>query len=144
MEKDNKIRLIDVDTLLNSMDDRYKEKESIVPNNLAEGFMQMEKLIKEQEVVLELEKENRDLIVQLPCKIGDIVYKPNCVKVKNSFGKIIYFHKAYIKKKVVGFEIKENNEIEIITNVFNNETEIGEERFSVSDIGKTIFLKKEL
>lgn len=34
--------------LLKSMDARYKEKEGKVPDNLAEGFMQMEKLIKEQ------------------------------------------------------------------------------------------------
>lgn len=41
-------RLIDADALLDAMDKRYNEKKDIVPNNLAEGFMQMEKLIKEQ------------------------------------------------------------------------------------------------
>lgn len=45
------MRLIDVDVLLNVMDERYKEKQDIVPDNLAEGFMQMEKLIKEQPIV---------------------------------------------------------------------------------------------
>lgn len=44
-------RLIDMDILLKSMDKRYKEKEPIAPDNLAEGFMQMDKLIREQPVV---------------------------------------------------------------------------------------------
>ena len=39
------MRLIDADLLLSVMDKRFKEKKDIVPNNLAEGFMQMEKLI---------------------------------------------------------------------------------------------------
>ena len=43
--------LISRSALLESMDDRFKEKKDIVPNNLAEGFMQMEKLIKEQPTV---------------------------------------------------------------------------------------------
>ena len=39
--------LISRPTLLANMDGRYKEKVKIVPDNLAEGFMQMEKLIKQ-------------------------------------------------------------------------------------------------
>lgn len=40
--------LIDADELIRCMDKRYNEKKDIVPNNLAEGFAQMERLIKEQ------------------------------------------------------------------------------------------------
>lgn len=40
--------MIDEKKLLEEMDLRYKEKYGIVPNNLAEGFAQVEKLIKEQ------------------------------------------------------------------------------------------------
>lgn len=40
--------LISRSELLKAMDKRYKEKKDIVPDNLAEGFMQMENLIKEQ------------------------------------------------------------------------------------------------
>ena len=43
--------LISRSALLSAMDKRYKEKEGNVPDNLAEGFMQMEKLIKEQSTV---------------------------------------------------------------------------------------------
>ena len=60
-------RLIDADALVKAMDKRYKEKSGIVQDNLAEGFMQMEKLIKEQptaydveKVVAELEKHDDD------------------------------------------------------------------------------------
>lgn len=42
------MRLIDADKLLESMNKRYGEKKDIVPDNLAEGFMQMDKLIHEQ------------------------------------------------------------------------------------------------
>lgn len=62
------MRLIDVDALIDAMDKRYKEKSGIVPDNLAEGFLQMEKLIGEQptaydveKVVAELESEKFDL-----------------------------------------------------------------------------------
>ena len=43
--------LISRSALLGAMDKRYKEKEGNVLDNLAEGFMQMEKLIKEQPTV---------------------------------------------------------------------------------------------
>lgn len=49
-------RLIDADALIEAMDKRYNEKKDIVPNNLAEGFMQMEKLIKEQPTAYDVEK----------------------------------------------------------------------------------------
>ena len=48
--------LISRQALLDAMDKRYKEKKDIVPNNLAEGFMQMEKLIKEQPTAYDVEK----------------------------------------------------------------------------------------
>lgn len=50
------MRLIDEDVLLQAMDKRYSAKKDIVPNNLAEGFMQMEKLIKEQPTAYDVEK----------------------------------------------------------------------------------------
>ena len=50
------MRLIDADKLIDSMDDRYKEKVNNVPDNLAEGFMQMEKLIKEQPTAFDVDK----------------------------------------------------------------------------------------
>ena len=40
--------LISRKALLESMDDKYNAKKDEVPDKLAEGFMQMEKLIKEQ------------------------------------------------------------------------------------------------
>lgn len=63
--------LIDKNILLNSMDNRYNEKKSIVPDNLAEGFMQMEKLIKEQSATTEAEiisKFMSDLETELSLK----------------------------------------------------------------------------
>ena len=56
--------------LLNAMDERYNEKVNIVPDNLAEGFMQMEKLIKEQPVItkqqIEEEAINRFVATLIP------------------------------------------------------------------------------
>ena len=49
-------RLIDADKLIDSMDDRYKEKVNNVPDNLAEGFMQVDKLIKEQPTAFDVDK----------------------------------------------------------------------------------------
>lgn len=43
--------LINRDILLSQMDGRYTEKKDVVSDSLAEGFMQMEHLIKEQTVV---------------------------------------------------------------------------------------------
>lgn len=48
--------LINRKALLGSMDKRYKEKCSVVQDNLAEGFMQMEKLIKEQPTAYDVDK----------------------------------------------------------------------------------------
>lgn len=45
------MKLIDSEKLLASMSARYDEKKHIVPDTLAEGFMQMDKLIHEQDVV---------------------------------------------------------------------------------------------
>ena len=38
------------------MNDRYNEKVNNVPDNLAEGFMQMEKLIKEQPTAYDVDE----------------------------------------------------------------------------------------
>lgn len=54
-------RLIDADKLIEEMDDRYKEKANNVPDNLAEGFMQMEKLIKEQPTAFDLDRVVQEL-----------------------------------------------------------------------------------
>lgn len=48
--------LINRRALLDSMDKRYKEKRNIVQDNLAEGFVQMEKLIKEQPAAYNADK----------------------------------------------------------------------------------------
>ena len=48
--------LISRSALLNAMDERYKEKRGNVSDNFAEGFMQMEKLIKEQPTAYNVEK----------------------------------------------------------------------------------------
>ena len=53
--------LISRKALLDAMDKRYNVKKNIVPNNLAEGFMQMEKLIKEQPTAYDVEKVEREV-----------------------------------------------------------------------------------
>lgn len=55
------MKLIDADKLLNKMSERYDEKKSIVPDNLAEGFLQMEKLIKEQPTAYDIDKVVEEL-----------------------------------------------------------------------------------
>lgn len=42
--------------LLSQIGNRYDEKKDIVPDNLAEGFVQMEKLIKEQPTAYDVDK----------------------------------------------------------------------------------------
>ena len=54
--------LISRSALLNAMDKRYKEKKDIVPNNLAEGFLQVEKLINEQPIVYDVNKVVEELV----------------------------------------------------------------------------------
>lgn len=64
------MKLIDADALLNAMDKRYKEKEGVVLDNLAEGFMQMEKLIKEQPIAYDVEKvEKENKALKNSCRI---------------------------------------------------------------------------
>ena len=46
----------DADLLLPQIGNRYDEKKDIVPDNLAEGFVQMEKLIKEQPTAYDVDK----------------------------------------------------------------------------------------
>ena len=48
--------MIDADLLLPQIGNRYDEKKDIVPDNLAEGFVQMEKLIKEQPTAYDVDK----------------------------------------------------------------------------------------
>lgn len=50
------MRLIDADLLLPQIGNRYDEKKDIVPDNHAEGFVQMEKLIKEQPTAYDVDK----------------------------------------------------------------------------------------
>lgn len=50
------MRLIDADLLLPQIGNRYDEKKDIVPDNLAEGFVQMEKLIKEHPTAYDVDK----------------------------------------------------------------------------------------
>lgn len=49
------MRLIDADALIKGMGKRYNEKAGIVPDNLAEGFLQMEKLINDQPTAYDAE-----------------------------------------------------------------------------------------
>ena len=49
-------RLIDADKLIEAMYVRYDEKANNVPDNLAEGFMQVDKLIKEQPTAFDVDK----------------------------------------------------------------------------------------
>lgn len=58
------MRLIDADKLLGEMNDRYNEKAPIVPNTLAEGFMQMEALIKEQLTAYDIDKVVEELEIE--------------------------------------------------------------------------------
>ncbi|MBQ4523565.1 MAG: hypothetical protein IJA10_11540 [Lachnospiraceae bacterium] len=48
--------LISRSALIEALDKRYNEKKEIVPDNLAEGFMQVEKLIKEQPTAYDVKK----------------------------------------------------------------------------------------
>ena len=48
-------RLIDADKLIRAMYVRYDEKVNNVPDNLAEGFMQVDKLIKEQPTAFDVD-----------------------------------------------------------------------------------------
>lgn len=50
------MRLIDADLLLPQIGNRYDEKKDIVPDNLAEGFMQMDKFIREQPIAYDVDK----------------------------------------------------------------------------------------
>lgn len=55
------MRLIDADKLIECMSSRYNEKKDIVSDNLAEGFMQIEKLIKEQPTAYDVDKVVEEL-----------------------------------------------------------------------------------
>lgn len=72
--------------LLNAMDKRYNEKVNIVPDNLAEGFFQMEKLIKEQPVItkqqIEEEAINRFVATLIP-RLTDAIYPKDIESMTN-------------------------------------------------------------
>lgn len=53
--------LISRQKLIDSIEKRYIQKKGSVPDNLAEGFVQMEKLIKEQPTAFDLESVMRQL-----------------------------------------------------------------------------------
>lgn len=62
------MKLIDADVLLSQMDSRYVEKKKIVPDTLAEGFMQMDKLINQQDV-FNLSEHDTNLLDKLAEKL---------------------------------------------------------------------------
>lgn len=54
-------RLIDADSLLNKFDETYRSKIGLVPDCLAEGFVQCEKLIKSEPTIYEgVKNSNRN------------------------------------------------------------------------------------
>ena len=59
------MRLINADELLNCMDERFKEKKGIVNDTLAEGFYQVDTLIKQQPTVETIPKEKLDKIFDI-------------------------------------------------------------------------------
>lgn len=79
-------KLIYKQLLLNAMDKRYNEKVNIVPDNLAEGFFQMEKLIKEQPVItkqqIEEEAINRFVATLIP-RLTDAIYPKDIESMTN-------------------------------------------------------------
>ena len=59
-----KKELIERNLLLSKISGRYDEKHDIVPDNLAEGFVQVEKLIKEQPVAFKVDEMLNYLVDQ--------------------------------------------------------------------------------
>lgn len=79
--------LINRNALIDAIEKRYNEKKSIVPDNSAEGFVQMENLIKEQPTTFDLESA----IEQLEEKIKiEHRKQPNCDEDGFGDGEEIY------------------------------------------------------
>ena len=80
--------LISRQALLDAMDKRYNEKRDIVPNNFAEGFMQMDKLIKEQPIAYDIEKvvaKLKEWTFNADVNIGDeTIMNHNLIVSKNA------------------------------------------------------------
>ena len=74
--------LINRRALLDSMDKRYKEKRNIVQDNLAEGFVQMEKLIKEQPAAYNADKVIKRLEERKKYLLKDFVLADKAEEVK--------------------------------------------------------------
>ena len=84
--------LINKNVLLDSMDDRYKAKRDIVPDNLAEGFLQIEKLIKEQPTTTEAEIKAKALgVMGMAMK----EFYPSCKGAYVDFD--VFFHAVMAK-----------------------------------------------
>ena len=95
--------LISRKTLLDSMDKRYKQKCGIVQDNFAEGFMQMEKLIKEQPTAYD-----SDSVVEKLKKNEE-----NAIKSIMEHGKT-EFHLIKIMDLKELFEVYTQEQIEIV------------------------------
>lgn len=98
------MRLIDADELIRCMDKRYNEKKDIVPNNLAEGFAQMERLIKEQPTAYDVDKvvaQLEELKSQVPVnRILDDIIKDK----PKELGQLIAYNKAIEIVKAGGID----------------------------------------
>lgn len=75
------MRLIDADVLVDSLSKRYNEKVGVVPDNLAEGFVQVEKLIKEQPLVYDL----NNVVEELEELLNPEIEKKRCVSTSCEF-----------------------------------------------------------
>lgn len=76
-------RLIDAELLLSRISDRYDAKKNIVPDSLAEGFVQMEKLIKEQPTAFDVEKvveQLNELLEEKTSDSGEDWYTAECLE----------------------------------------------------------------
>lgn len=64
-------RLINADSLLNKFDETYRSKIGLVPDCLAEGFVQCEKLIKNEPTIYEgVKNANRNSLIPTGKPVG--------------------------------------------------------------------------
>lgn len=64
-------RLIDADSLLSKFDETYRSKIGLVPDCLAEGFVQCEKLIKNEPTIYEgVKNANRNSLIPTGKPVG--------------------------------------------------------------------------
>ena len=101
--------LISRSALLQVMDKRYKEKKDFVQDNLAEGFLQMEKLIKEQPTVEAIPKEKVQEIMEKLEERKELHKELSKLVVTSEKAKELEFAKCYgcsieIVKEVSGLD----------------------------------------